>query len=103
MKAYFIYRDGKPFGSIIGYTTEKGARRALVGCEDWNRELRKYDLGNGHKEVPQESIDLGFYEWHECVQCYLFRRDIWSRKIWQKYLKEHYEIKEKEFDITKEE
>lgn len=101
MKAYFIYRDGKPFGSIVGYTTEKGARKSLVGTEDWYRELFKYDLGNGRTEVPQESIDMGLYEWHECVQCYLFRRDIWSRKIWQKYFKEHYEIKEEEFNITK--
>ena len=100
MKAFFIFRDGKLFGNSIGYTTEKGARKALVGCEDWYRELRKYDLGNGLQEVPQESIDMGFYEWADCVNCYLFNREVWSRKIWTPYVKEHYQIIEKEFDIV---
>ena len=100
MKAFFIFRDGELFGNPIGYTTEKGARKALVGCEDWHRELDRYYIGNGETEVPQESIDMGFYKWGKYVNCYLFDREVWSRKIWTPYVKEHYQIIEKEFDIV---
>ena len=42
MKAFFIYRDGKPYGSPTGYTTEKGAKKSLVGCQDWYKVMRPY-------------------------------------------------------------
>ena len=100
MKAYFIYRDGKSYGSPVGYTTEKGAKKSLVGSEDWHRELHKYDLGYAVENPPQESIDLGIYVWYQPNNYYVFKREVWSRKIWQKYLKEHYEIKEQEFEIN---
>ena len=101
MEAYFIFREGcQQVGSLIGYTTEKQAYKALVGSEDWNRELCKYDLGNGRSEVPQELIDLGLYYWSEYTQTYLFRREVWSRKIWSKYVKDHYKIEKREFEIV---
>lgn len=100
MKAFFIFKDGEVVGSPIGYTTELGAKKALVGTKEWYTELWKYDKGNGKKTVPQESIDLGLYKWSESVQCYLFDRTVWSRKIWNKYVEEHYKIVEKEFDVV---
>lgn len=99
LKAYFIFRDGKVFGSPVGYTTIQGAKKALVGCEDYLNILYKYDLGNGRTSVPQEFIDLGLYVWSDYVKSYLFNREVWTRKIWNKYRDEHYEITEKEFDI----
>lgn len=97
MKAFFIYRDGELFGSPIGYTTLKGAQKSLVGTEDWYRELYKYNHPN--KKLKEDAIKLGIFEWHDGYG-YMFKREVWSRKIWQKYVKKHYEIKEKEFEIV---
>jgi hypothetical protein len=100
MKAFFIFKDGELVGSPIGYTTEKGARKSLVGSEDWCDELYKYDYANACPNAPQELIDMGLYEWSEYTNSYLFNREAWSRKIWNKYFNEHYKIIEKEFDIV---
>lgn len=103
MKAFFIFRDGELFGNPIGYTTEKNAKKSLVGCEDWYRLLREYDLGNATftKECPPPSdlVQCGMREYGEYCETYLFKREVWSRKIWTPYAKEHYKIIEKEFDI----
>lgn len=101
MKAFFIFRDGELFGSPIGYTTETGAKKALVGCEDWHRILSEYEFTNAtftkDNPPPQELIDM--WEYSDYCETYLFKRDVWSKKYWQPYLKEHYKIIEKEFDI----
>lgn len=101
MKAFFIYRDGKKYGSPIGYTTEKGAKKSLVGCEDWYREMMKYYKWHAKTATPpQELIDMKMYEWSEYVNCWLFDRSVWSRKIWTPYMKEHYQIIEQDYNIN---
>lgn len=99
MKAIFIYRDGKLFGSPGGYTTEKGARKSLVGCEDWYRELRPYTMLNASKDLSKEMKTTGFYEWSDYTHCWLFKREKWSRKIWNDYVKKHYNFVEEDFEI----
>ena len=96
MKAFFIYRDGKPFGSPTGYTTKAGARKSLVGCDDWYKLLIPYE--SDYKNPSKEMIDSGIYEWSEYG--WLFERSVWSRKVWTPYVKEHYEIVEKEYNIN---
>ena len=100
MKAFFLFKDGNLVGSPLGYTTKVGAKKSLVGTEDWQEVLNKYDIGNGRKSVPQELIDMGLYEWGTYSNSYIFNRDAWSRKIWSKYFDEHYKIEEKEFEIV---
>lgn len=100
MKAFFIFKDGELVGSPIGYTTDKGAKKSLVGCDDYCNVLHKYDFANACENAPQELIDMGMYVWYSSINKYLFNRDVWSRKIWNKYLDEHYKIEEKEFDIV---
>ena len=99
MKAFFIYRDGKPYGSPTGYTTEKGAKKSLVGCQDWYKVMRPYRSVFKKGEIPEEWITMGIYEWCEYTDSYLFKREVWSRKIWTPYMKEHYQIVEKEYNI----
>lgn len=100
MKAYFIFKDGELVGSPVGYTSIKGAKKSLVGSEDYCNELHKYDYANAEVSAPQELIDMGMYVWENSINLYLFNREVWSRKIWNKYLDEHYKIIEKEFDIV---
>lgn len=100
MKAYFIYKDGKLVGHPVGYTTAEGAKKSLVGSEDWHRELKKYDKWHAHKEnPPQELIDMKMYEWSEYTDCWLFERKVWSTKVWNEYVKKHYQFLEKEYEI----
>ena len=100
MKAFFIFKDGELVGSPIGYTTDKGAKKSLVGTDDYMDMLHKYDYANAEESAPQELIDMGMYVWYSSINVYLFNRDVWTRKIWNKYLDEHYKIIEKEFDIV---
>lgn len=98
-KAFFIYRDGKKFGNPTGYTTEKGAKKSLVGCEDWYRLLIPYQRLNAKEEISDEMKATGFFEWSKYGNCWLFDRAAWSRKIWTPYVKEHYQFIEKDYDI----
>lgn len=95
MKAIFIYKDGELFGSQTGYTTIKGAQKALVGCEDWYNLIREYEY-----KVTEETIKLGIHEYWQGGNKYLFKREVWSRKIWNEYVKEHYQFLEKEYEIV---
>lgn len=102
MKAFFIFRDGELYGNPTGYTTEKGAKKSLVGCEDWHNILQEYTEKHFTKECPpnQDFIDCNMYEYSEYTESYIFNREVWSRKFWNRYVKEHYKIIEKEFDIV---
>lgn len=99
MKAIFIYKDGELFGSPIGYTTVKGAQKALVGTEDWYKIIQKYEY-----KVTEETIKLGIHKYwegsKEGTSCYLFQREVWSKKIWNPYVAEHYQFLEKEYEIV---
>ena len=97
MKAFFIFKDGKVVGSQIGYTTEKGAINSLVGSKEWHEQLSKYNKGNGN---INESDLNEFYEFNPNINAYLFNRTKWSKKIWQQFVKENFEIIEKEFNIV---
>ena len=100
MKHWFIYRDGKLIGNPTGYTTLQGAKKSLVGCSDWYKVMRPYQTAFTDDNIPQrEWIDMGIYEWSEYANCYLFKREVWSRKVWNEYLKEHYEFVEREYTI----
>lgn len=98
MKAFFIFKDGKLVGNPIGYTTKQGAQKSLVGCEDWHKLLAPYSKCDAKEEIPQEMIDSGMFSRYR--DSWLLDREKWTRKIWTPYLKEHYEIVEKEFDIV---
>lgn len=98
MKAFFIYRDGKEFGRPTGYTTEKGAKKSLVGCDDWYNLLMPYQLLNTKKEISEEMKATGLFEWSKYTNCWFFDRRVWSRKIWAPFVKEHYQIIEQDYD-----
>lgn len=99
-KAFFIYRDGKKYGSPTGYTTEKGAKKSLVGCDDWHRLLTPYKVLNGTKEdISEEMKATGVFVWNKYINCWRLDRKVWSRKIWAPYVKEHYKIVEQGYNI----
>ena len=97
-KAFFIYRNGKPCGNPTGYTTEKGAKKSLVGCDDWYRLLKKYEYISD-EEITDEMKECGMYYWSEYVNEWMLDRKVWSRKIWAPYVKEHYQIIEQDYNI----
>lgn len=98
MKAIFIFRDGELIGNPIGYTTVKGAKKSLVGCEDWYKQLRKYNPTIiGYNNLPEDLT--GIYRWSEVCNSWFFEREKWSIKVWNTYVNEHYQFVEKEFDI----
>ena len=100
MKHWFIYRDGKLVGNPIGYTTLRGAKKSLVGCEDWYKAMRPYKSVFADADIPErEWIDMGIYVWSPYTKSYLFKREVWSRKVWNEYLKKHYEFIEKEYRV----
>ena len=98
-KAIFIYRDGELVGNATGYTTEKGARKSLVGCRDWYNVMKPYKTFYKEDEIPQEYKDMGIYEWSKYTNSWLFKREVRSRKVWNEYVKKHYQFVEKDFNI----
>lgn len=70
MKAFFVFRDGELVGSPIGYTTEMGALKSLVGCEDWYKLLWPYDRNiKGYANITAEQEKLGLWKYHENTDC----------------------------------
>ena len=99
MKAFFIYRDGKRYGSPTGYTTENGAKKSLVGREDWNNLLHQYEYIS-NEEMTDELKELGMYYRSKYDNSWILDRSVWSRKIWAPYRKEHYKFVEEEYEIN---
>ena len=84
MKAFFIFRDGKLVGSPIGYTTEKGALKSLVGCEDWYKMLRPYDKHiYGLENISAEQSKLGLWKYYSTTDHWLFqpKRDMVKKDL----------------------
>lgn len=100
MKAFFIYRDGVLTGNPIGYTTENGAIKSLVGCEDWHKCRNNYRHFYSNEDMPEEYKTNGLYKEMFDKSGWLLNNGKWSKVIWTPYLKEHYNIVEKEFDIV---
>ena len=101
MKAIFIFKDDKLVGNPIGYTTIEGAKKSLVGSGDWHEQLDGYKSHKKEEELTEEEKNSGI--WKKAAftdNLWLFQREVWSRKIWNQYVKEHYKFIEKEFDIV---
>ena len=101
MKAIFIFKDDKLVGNPIGYTTIDGAKKSLVGSDDWHEQLDGYESHKKEEELTEEEKNSGI--WKKATftdNLWLFQREVWSRKIWNQYVKEHYKFIEKEFDIV---
>ena len=100
MKAFFIYKDGELVGNPIGYTTKNGALKSLVDTTDWYKCKDPYNHFYLNEDMPEEYKTNGLYEQTHDKRGWLFKRENWSRKIWTPYVKEHYNIVEKEFEIV---
>lgn len=101
MKAIFIFKDGKLIGNPIGYTTIKGAQKSLIGSDDWYEQIKDYQSNRKEEELTEEEKTSGI--WKKATfndNLWLFQREVWSRKIWNQFVKEHYKFIEKEFDIV---
>lgn len=104
MKAFFVYKDGeliiKP-ENPIGYTTLSGAKNSLKGCKDWYNLLHRYDKNYmGVDSLTEEQKELGLWKYYEPINTWIFQRELWTKKIWNKYVEEHYQFIEKEFEIV---
>lgn len=100
MKAWFIFKDGKIVGNLTGYTTEKGAIKSLVGSEDWHKCREAYHHFYLNENIPEEYKTNGMYKQTYDKNAWLIRNEVWSKKIWLPYMKKHYDILEKEFEIV---
>ncbi len=99
MKAFFIFKNNEVFGSPIGYTTEKGAIKSLIGCDDWHNLRKNYKHYMSNDEITDEMKSNGFYKKTSDSSGWLLNNAIWTNKVWKPFVKENYEIIEKEFEI----
>ena len=101
MKAIFIFKDDKLVGNPIGYTTIEGAKKSLVGSDDWYKQLNRYKSRKKEEELTEEEKTSGLWKKANFTDnLWLFQREAWSRKIWNQFVKKHYKFIEKEFDIV---
>lgn len=107
MKAWFIIKDGKIINSITGYTSEEGALKSLA-------KLSNPDYNNLVKNIYPHRIDSKISNEKKKYynQCFdydgnkVFIRNVtddsteFRKNVIYPYLKEYYQIVEKEFEIV---
>lgn len=99
MKKFFVFKNGQIIGSQIGYTTYKGALKSLIGTNDWYEQLLPYQNYNAKTEISKDLQNTGFYKRSIDDTCWLFIRSKWLKEIWYPFVKEKYQIIEKEYKI----
>ena len=103
MKRFIILREGKMWGSTLGYATKELAERQTLYSEDYYNLSEKYDYpGWCSPNPPQELIDAGLYVWdsHPTVNAYRFQYSFFQETIWKKYMNEHYQFIEKDVEVS---
>lgn len=98
MKAWFVFRDGVVYGSQVGYSTREGAVKSLRFNDDYNKLIKSY--GDYLRNDPPEKNKEFYFKYDTDDPYWHLNRTKWSKKIWQKYVKDHYKILEKEFEIV---
>lgn len=100
MKAFFIFKDGELFGSPIGYTRESGAKKALTAIPEYHELMKGYKEIIPASKMTDELKKGGMYEYSVYQDCYLLKKNTWTTKVWNPFVKENYQILEKEFEIV---
>lgn len=107
MKAWFILKDGNIVNNLTGYNSEEGAMNSLMKLTNplyykLINELYSYrcygEISDDKKKYYNECTD------RKGDKVYIKRVDndriVFKRDVVYPYLKEHYQIVEKEFEIT---
>jgi hypothetical protein len=116
MKAWFVMKDGEVVGNPLGYKDERRAKNYIDYCDDhsdkWFEYSQvKYGKYNGAKEIPEELKESRIFV-HQCSLPSFFGMHpllsegwyvsypFWEMNVWEPYAKEHYEVREREYEIV---
>ena len=102
-------KDGEVVGNPLGYKSERSAKKYIRDCDDhfehWDKYITvTYGEYNGADNIPEELKKSGIFV--QKFSDYLDRwgwfasSAAWEKNVWRPYVKEHYEIREREYEIV---
>ena len=108
MKAWFIFKDGEVVGNPLGYKNKKAAKIYIdINNEDHLRLIKetyaKYGQYQGLEDIPDNLKEGSFFARNFSIEYgfqWFISPQIWETIVWEPYVKEHYKIEEREFDIV---
>ena len=114
MKKWFVMKDGKVVGNPLGYKSEKIAKQYIHDCEDraekWFEYSQvKYGKYNGAEDLPEELKESGIFAYRYSLtgsigkpttEGWFVSYPAWEKNVWKPYVKEHYEVRERNYRIV---
>lgn len=116
MKAWFVMKDGEVVGNPLGYKNERTAKKYIHDCDDHSDKWFEYSQVtygkyNGAEDIPEELKESGilvyqysmpsFFGMHPLLsEGWYVSYHVWEKNVWRPYVKEHYEIREREYEIV---
>lgn len=114
MKKWFVMKDGEVVGNPLGYKTEKLAKKYIHDSDDrleqWFEYSQvKYGEYNGAKEIPDELKKTGIFVYlysmigslgKPITDGWFVSYPVWEKNVWKPYVKEHYEVRERNYRIV---
>lgn len=110
MKKWFVMKDGEVVGNPLGYKSEKLAKKYIHDCDDrfdkWFEYSQvTYGKYNGAEDIPEELKENGIFTYQHSIsglysEGWYVSYLAWEKNVWKPYVKEHYEIREREYEIV---
>ena len=111
MKAWFVMKDGEVVGNPLGYKSERSAKKYIYNCDDrsdkWFEYSQvKYGKYYGAEDIPEDLKESGIFAYlHSTIGSlgkprWFVSYPVWEKNVWKPYVKEHYEIREREYEIV---
>ena len=114
MKKWFVMKDGEVVGNPLGYKTEKLAKKYIHDCDDRSEQWFeysqvKYGKYNGAEDIPDELKKTGMFVYlysmigslgKPTTDGWFVSYPVWEKNVWKPYVKEHYEVRERNYRIV---
>ena len=115
MKKWFVMKDGEVVGNPLGYKTEKAAKKYIHDCNEHSEKWFEYShvtygKYNGAKEIPEELKESGIFVYQyltagfmgltPAMDGWFVSYPVWEKNVWKPYVKEHYEVRERNYRIV---
>ena len=115
MKKWFVMKDGEVVGNPLGYKTEKSAKKYIRECHDnfnkWEEYSQvTYGKYNGAEDIPEELKESGIFVYQYSMPSFMGHTPTiggwfvsypaWEKNVWKPYVKEHYEVRERNYRIV---
>jgi hypothetical protein len=115
MKAWFVMKDGEVVGNPLGYKSERSAKKYIYNCDDRSDKWFEYSQVTygkyyGAEDIPEGLKESGIFAYQYSMPSFMgltptrggwfVSYPVWEKNVWKPYVQEHYEIREREYEIV---